>query len=597
MRAGATVDRMSPEPTDTSEPTRGTGPVADGRLVGGRYRLARVLGRGGMGVVWAGHDEVLQRPVAVKEVIPPPGVDAAERDGLRARTMREARTAARICADGAVTIYDVVEEDERPWIVMEALPPRTLQDVVAERGMLPPNEVAAIGIDLLAGLAAAHAAGILHRDVKPGNVMFRSGTHGGGAVLGDFGIAHFDGDSTLTSTGMVMGSPAYVAPERAHGKPASAASDLWSLGVTLWTALEGRSPFERDNALATLTAVITEEAPRAPHAGPLGPALEGLLRKDPALRLDAATVRELLQVVVAPPSTTAALPVAPPAPASAPPAPVPLPAPAAACGGEVPVPPPAAVRTGPVGARDDADHAEDRPRGRRWLAPLVGLVALALVALAVAVWTTGGDRRAQDPGASPSASATDQEPVASDPPSQGGSPEPAPSGSLEGGGSASSPARQETTTPAQGGGVPAGFELWSDPTGFSVAVPAGWEAEQDGPRVYLRDPGSAAYLMVDQTDDPAADAVADWRQQEPSVAARLENYERIGEIEAVDFRGWEAADWEFVFGRSQGTRVLNRNVIPAPDQAYALYWSVPASQWDAMLPVHEQVVASFQPAS
>jgi hypothetical protein len=564
-----------------------------------------------MGVVWAGRDEVLQRPVAVKEVLPPPNVDAAEREGLRARTMREARTAARISADGAVAIYDVVEEDGRPWIVMEALPPRTLQDVVTERGMLPPAEVAAIGLDLLAGLAAAHGAGILHRDVKPGNVMFRSGTHGGRAVLGDFGIAHFDGDSTLTSTGMVMGSPAYVAPERAHGKPASAASDLWSLGVTLWTALEGRSPFERDNALATLTAVITEEAPAAPHAGPLAPVLEGLLRKDPAARLDAATARELLQAVVAPPSTTAAMPVVPAAPATAPPEPVPMPAPRAAGRGDVPVPPPAAVRSapppttgstdrvapaGPAGPADPADG--DRSRGRRWLVPLAGVLAVALVALAVLLWPDG-DQQAQDPGASPSVSATAgnsatdpaTEPT-TDPPASTTA-EPEPSSPSESAATSSPPA--EETTPAQGG-VPEGFELYSDETGFSVAVPAGWEAEREGPRVYLRDPGSSAYLLVDQTDDPAPDAVADWQRQEPSVAGRLENYERVGEIAAVDFRGWEAADWQFVFGEDQGTRVLNRNVITAPDQAYALYWSVPASQWEAMLPVHEQVVASFTPA-
>jgi hypothetical protein len=135
----------------------------------------------------------------------------------------------------------------------------------------------------------------------------------------------------------------------------------------------------------------------------------------------------------------------------------------------------------------------------------------------------------------------------------------------------------------------------TDPTGFSVAVPLGWQVEREGPRVYLHDPDSAAYLLVDQTDDPAADPVVDWQQQEPAVARRLEGYTRIGEIEAVDFRGWQAADWEFVFGPGQRTHVLNRNLITSPQKAYALYWSVPSSRWDAMRPVHEQVVASFQP--
>ncbi len=194
-----------------------------------------------------------------------------------------------------------------------------------------------------------------------------------------------------------------------------------------------------------------------------------------------------------------------------------------------------------------------------------------------------GDDRTPDAGASPSAT---------EPSSDAGASEPAPS---EGGGSQASSAPAQTT-PAQAA-VPDGFEVWTDPTGFSVAVPAGWQAEREGPRVYLRDPDSSAYLLVDQTDDPADDPVADWQQQEPSVAERLENYERVGEIEAVEFRGWEAADWQFVFGEDQGTRVLNRNVVTAPDQAYALYWSVPASQWEDLLPVHEQVVASFQPAT
>jgi hypothetical protein len=140
------------------------------------------------------------------------------------------------------------------------------------------------------------------------------------------------------------------------------------------------------------------------------------------------------------------------------------------------------------------------------------------------------------------------------------------------------------------------MEPYTDETGFTVAVPQGWRAERDGPRVYFRDPQSRAYLMVDQTDSPAPDPVADWQQQEPAVADRLESYERLGQIEAVDFRGWEAADWEFVFGPGQSTRVLNRNVVTAPDQAYALYWSVPASAWEELLPVHEQVVGSFEPA-
>lgn len=559
-----------------------------GRLVAGRYRLDEVLGRGGMGVVWAGHDTVLDRTVAVKEVVPPREADDAERVTLRDRTLREARTAARISAEGVVAIHDVVEDDDRPWIVMERLPGRTLADVVARRGPLPPHEVTAIADALLAGLAAAHAAGILHRDVKPSNVMFREPATGGRAVLVDFGIAHLDGDATLTATGMMMGSPAYLAPERAQGLPAGPAADLWSLGATLWTAVEGRPPFQRENALATLSAVITEEVPTATRAGALAPLLEGLLRKDPAARLDASAARELLDGLGptgAAPLATAALPVQ-----AGTPAPAADPAPEPAAG------PPAEPAAGP-----DRLPPEPAPaRHRRLPLAVPAVLALLVGGVVVGVLALGPDDGGPD-GAGPGAPQQEEAPADPDtgaepPADDGADPAPPPEAPEQ-------PAPEAPEVPAPDGGaagpsaeVPDGMERYTDPTGFSVAVPQGWQAERDGPRVYLRDPASSAYLLVDQTDSPAADPVADWRQQEPAVAERLENYERLGAIEPVEFRGWEAADWEFVFGPGQGTHVLNRNVITAPDQAYALYWSVPSARWEELLPVHEQVVASFSPA-
>ena len=560
-----------------------------------------------MGVVWAGRDELLDRAVAIKEVTFPKGVDDVERATLRARTMREARTAARIWADGSVAIYDVVEEDDRPWIVMELLPSRTLQDDITSRGPLPPEEVAEIGVALLAGLSAAHAAGILHRDVKPANVMFRDGPRGRSAVLGDFGIAHFDGDATLTSTGLMIGSPAYVAPERAHGKPASVASDLWSLGVTLWTAVEGRSPFLRENALATLTAVITEDVPQAVRAGPLRPVLEGLLRKDPARRSSAADVRRMLLAVAHPqPQTRVAA-------AGRRPVLVPRSVPGASAPPSVPALAPPSVPPSPRRAptRELAPHG----RRRRWITPLIVAVAVpAIVGVSAALL-----QQDQDPSTVPTAeTAADRSGVESPttpspsptsvmtPPADASTPavvEPGAGPASEGEPAPPAPDAQEAPTGVGGAApsagqvvVPEGFELYADPTGFSVAVPTGWQPEREGPRVYLHDPGSSAFLLVDQTDAPAPDPVADWQQQEPGVASRLDGYERIGEIRAVEFRGWQTADWEFVFGPEQRTHVLNRNVVTAPDQAYALYWSVPSSRWEELLPVHETVVTSFQPA-
>ena len=270
-----------------------------GRLLGGRYRLSRVLGQGGMGTVWSAQDEMLGREVAIKEVVPPPQLSGPEIDDLRRRILQEARAAARITSLAAVTVYDVVEEDGHPWIVMELLAPRTLDDVLAER-RLSPEEAATVGLRVLAALQAADAAGVLHRDVKPGNVMFRGdGDDMSQAVLTDFGIARFVGDPSATTTGTVVGSPAYVAPERARGEPATLASDLWSLGITLWTAVEGASPFQRDGALPTLTAIVTEDVPAAAHAGALGPVLEGILRKDPQERLSVLQLERELGAVAA----------------------------------------------------------------------------------------------------------------------------------------------------------------------------------------------------------------------------------------------------------------------------------------------------------
>jgi tRNA A-37 threonylcarbamoyl transferase component Bud32 len=283
--------------------------AAEDRIVAGRYRLRQVVGRGGMGVLWAARDEMLGRDVAVKELRPP--LDAAgEHNALvRERALREARAAARVTHPSAVTVYDVVEEDERPWIVMELLSPRTLADVLAVEGPLAPGAVARIGLDLLDALTTAHQAGVLHRDVKPGNILFADGR----AVLVDFGIATLDGDASPTSTGVLLGSPAFMSPERARGERPTPASDLWSLGATLFTAVEGVSPFRRDGQLPTLAAVVTQDAPPAEHAGPLRALLAGLLARDPADRPTAAQTRaRLVGALSADAELTAAAPAVDP---------------------------------------------------------------------------------------------------------------------------------------------------------------------------------------------------------------------------------------------------------------------------------------------
>jgi hypothetical protein len=273
-------------------------PPMTGRVIAGRYNLQHPIGRGAMGVVWRARDQLLDRDVAVKEVVISALIGADERHNAYQRTLREARTAARLSHRGVVAVYDVAEEDGRPWIVMELVPSQSLDQVLVVEGRLPAARAGRIGLQLLSALAAAHAAGVLHRDVKPSNVLIATNKSGEGwderAVLTDFGIAQFEGDPRLTQTGMVMGSPGFTAPERIRGSDASPASDLWSLGATLYAAVEGRGPYEqRGGAITTMSAIINEDAPIAPHAGKLAPVIAALLRRDPATRPSASAAQRM----------------------------------------------------------------------------------------------------------------------------------------------------------------------------------------------------------------------------------------------------------------------------------------------------------------
>ena len=278
-------------------------PPMTGRVIAGRYNLQHPIGRGAMGVVWRARDQILDRDVAVKEVVISSSLSEEERRNAYQRTKREARTAARLSHRGLVAVYDVVEEDGRPWIVMELVPSRSLDQVLTVEGRLPALRVARIGQQLLSALAAAHLAGVLHRDVKPSNVLIATERTGTGwderAVLTDFGIAQFEGDPRLTQTGMVMGSPGFTAPERIRGGDATHASDLWSLGATLYAAVEGRGPYEqRGGAITTMSAIINEDAPVAAHAGQLAPVIGALMRRDPSARPSASAAARMFAQVL-----------------------------------------------------------------------------------------------------------------------------------------------------------------------------------------------------------------------------------------------------------------------------------------------------------
>ncbi|MGH4035786.1 serine/threonine-protein kinase [Actinomycetota bacterium Odt1-20B] len=384
-----------------------------GRLLAGRYRVVEQLGRGGMGVVWRAVDEVLHREVAVKELRAYTDEGAPELADLRVRMQREARAAARVRHPGVVAVHDVAEVDGRPLIVMELIDGRSLDDVLRERGTLDPGEAAAIGARVMEALAAAHRAGVLHRDVKPGNILLENG---GRVVLTDFGIATMedpgDGSSThLTRSGELVGSLDYLAPERAQGQDPGPASDVWALGATLYAAVEGASPFRRTSTWSTLTAIVVEPLPEPRRAGALTPVLRRLMDKDPQARPEAEEARALLAAAAtaslrspsahpgevttrlreaereAEPrpreSTVRSVPSAPPPgfgpPAAQPPAAHPQPAPAAPESGRSP--------EGPTPPR--------RRRGRALLAAVAVAVVLAATGVTVALLNGQEDKSDQ----------------------------------------------------------------------------------------------------------------------------------------------------------------------------------------------------------
>ncbi|MFF2045125.1 serine/threonine-protein kinase [Kitasatospora sp. NPDC058170] len=294
--------------------------ATNGDLIGGRYRLLELIGQGGMGRVWRGRDETLGRDVAVKEVLLPPGVTDEQRNELVQRVLREARAAARLNHPGIITVHDVVEHEGAPLIVMEYVVGTSLAAEIARDGALPVRRVAEIGVAMLKALQRAHAVGIVHRDLKPDNVLLMDDR----VIITDFGIAHMtDATTALTRTGAVIGTPAYMAPEQLEGRPPAAANDLWSLGATLYSAVEGEAPFSATTFSALCIAVVTQ-APRTPlRAGALIPVLAALLTKDPAQRATAEQALAALEHLVHT-GEAAVLPtpteVSRPAPPAAPPA-------------------------------------------------------------------------------------------------------------------------------------------------------------------------------------------------------------------------------------------------------------------------------------
>lgn len=525
----------------------------ESRLIAGRYRLLSPLGAGGMGTVWRAEDSVLGRCVAVKEVTFPHGLSDEDRDVLRERTRREARAAARLDHPSAVTVYDVVEEDGSPYLVMELVEARTLSQVVRADGPLTPQQTARIGLCLLGALEAAHARGIVHRDVKPGNVLL-SELDGPleRVVLTDFGIASSVGDSSITSTGLLLGSPSYIAPERARGQAPAPPSDLWSLGATLFTAVEGKPPFDGGEPLLTVTAVVTGEHAPFDRAGPLEKVLEGLLERDPAQRMSIPQAqRELERVAVQPTARSVD-----PSPTVA-----------------VPMPEkPEAERTAALPVREVREATDEPGADQGWSRPPVPArrrsrlpaVLLALVLLIGA--GVVGLVLVLDPGRSGLGALTpgDEEPSASP------SVEPSP--------------------------LPEGWERYvNEEEGWSIGVPPGFVQSTRGQQIQLRDNEARRTLRINHRPDHSGSALSAWEAFSPQLAGQLAQYQQL-RLEEAEFQGREAAELEFTYFDQTELRVVDRLVVDEDDgEAFALYWQVRASDWQDALPVFEQIAATFDP--
>ncbi|HEY3651940.1 MAG TPA: serine/threonine-protein kinase [Streptosporangiaceae bacterium] len=546
------------------------------RILAGRYRLQAVIGRGGMGAVWRARDELLNRNVAIKEIVWPDLLDPAERETARRRAVREAQMAARLSHPNVVGVYDILEEDGRPCIVMELVPFRSLRDVLAEDGPLSPPEAARVGLGVLAALSAVHEAGVVHRDVKPANILLGPEDR---VVLADFGIAKAADSPALTASGVLLGSPSYLAPERARGGRADTASDLWALGASLYGAVEGRPPFERDSVIASLTAVVADEPEPAPRAGPLWPVIEGLLRKDPAVRLDAAGAERMLRrIASADPAEAAvsadATPPTPPTP---------------------PAPPAGAAE---ATAADQAVGQGRRAGSRSRKARAIALAAVAVIAVVAAGIAMALGRHPGHPAARPAPPAASRS-VPSTTPSSAPPSTPSPASSAQAS-SAQASSAPASSAPASSGSsaLPAGYYRFTNATGFSIGVPRGWQISHDGHYVYIRDPAnSGIFLLIDQSDQPKSNPLADWRQQAADRQGSYPGYHLILLREVRYTQAEKAADWEFTYDRN-GVRVqvLNRNILANARHAYALYWSTPVSDWDAFYHYFQAFAATFRPA-
>ncbi|MVZ99247.1 protein kinase [Actinomadura sp. LD22] len=504
-----------------------------------RYRLLSVVGRGGMGTVWRAYDEMLDRDVAVKEVRLPGRITEGERRALCRRLLAEARATAALRHPGVAAVHDVLVEDGRPWIVMEFLPACSLNRLVAEGGPLGVRRTARIGAAVLSVLRAAHEAGILHRDVKPSNVLV---CDDGRVLLTDFGLAlHTDrgrgAGGTLQAETMaagIEGSPAYLAPERVHGLPSVEASDLWSLGATLYTAVEGFSPFLRCHALASMVAVLLGDYARPVRAGALAPVIEGLLRERPEDRLSAAAAARMLQEVAdaEPAGATAAV--------------------------LAPVPKPRRPKPRPSWRAARVRRTLRVPVlvGRRLrLGAVLSVAVLAVVAAGAGTWTARWN----------------------------------------------SVGKSDSLALRPAAGVEAKMVKYTEKGAYSVRVPAGWQSERRGDVMEWDDQASGRRLRIFPAPGEPLDGLRA-AERRAEVRHLYPGYRRL-RLEAAPELGEDAAEWEFVWngghgrhgGHSGHGRQGGEHVLCSRAAGYEFCFHAPEAQWTPGQRLYDRVLRTFKP--
>ncbi|MFD9408453.1 serine/threonine-protein kinase [Streptomyces sp. NPDC059989] len=537
-----------------------------GAVLAGRYRLVEPIGRGGMGKVWRAHDELLHRTVAVKELTAGLYVAQADRDVMHARTQKEARAAARIQHPAVVTVHDVLEHDDRPWIVMEYIDGPSLAEAAKAAGRIEPREAARIGLHVLGALRAAHAVGVLHRDVKPGNVLLAKD---GRVLLTDFGIAAIEGDSSITRTGEIVGSIDYLAPERVTGGTPGTASDLWSLGATLYTAVEARSPFRRTSPISSLQAVVNDEPPALKQSGALGPVITALLRKDPQERPSAAETERMLLEAMEGREPKAAQAYVPTRAVTSEELSTAQEQP------EEPAPTPETGRTAALPESPETVVPVPAPAP----APANGWIKRAAVIALVAALLGGG-------GVFGVLKFTD------DADKGGGSDKSASSPDAKSGEEGDSD--QDETLAA-----PAGWTEVTDPTGFTLFVPDGWKRQMDGDQIDYTPDNGKHFIRIAADPTPAFENpymhVLDLEKQ---VQKRTDYKRQL--LKQNNFRDTpQAALWEFTWTEKQNhpgpRRAIEQMYFAPGNTEYAIYMSGPAADWEVTRRQFDIVLSGWEP--